>query len=432
MHEEVRVIIVEDADDKAVAVEQKLTAISFGVPLVFTRCSNLVGAVQLLQEHFFNVLILDLKIPALDRDPTTENSRSLLDQLRSGKLIAPSCIVGLTAFDDAMSSEANYFAENMFTIAKYNPFDDDWVEVIAQRIRFTLRWAKSLLRAASFTYHSDIVIVTARYENEYVPVRRKIRWKSGPSHDNSYFEDCQVERGTALFGGKTLSVILFCVGEMGIAASAACASHIIACYRPRCIIMLGMCCGFNHPTAPIKCRLGDVIIARDSACWDEGRYEERDDHEFFANRALPRSIHADLDALIMTMLETEMTEFHRTMRPLWMSAASTKLRTSFGLSEDLPSVRRGLIVSGSSVIALQAIGEEVTRRFPTSLGFEMELYGVYSAVARAAGVKPAVFGIKGVADFGDGAKKKEFQGLASQMAYSVATLIIERVFRTGA
>lgn len=276
-------------------------------------------------------------------------------------------------------------------------------------------------------------MTTARFENEFKPIVSNIEWASGPSEDVQLFRNKKLLTGTVRFGTKVLRVGAFCIGEMGLAPAAAAASQLIDQFRPRMLLMLGMCCGFRQEKCQNKSKLGDVIIARSSACWDEGRYGELDKESFFFNRAVPLPLDRELDSLISSLEETEMSAFREAMRPTWSEGSSTRLRRKFGRDAgDFPEAKFGLLLSGSSVIAHDVKGDEIIERFPSALGLEMETFAIYKAANLAVGVRPAVLSVKGVADFGDGSKHKKFQSLASRLSYDVGKEIIAKYFERTA
>jgi nucleoside phosphorylase len=216
---------------------------------------------------------------------------------------------------------------------------------------------------------------------------------------------------------------------MGLSPAAGAASQLIAQYRPRILCMLGMCCGFRQEKCQNKSKLGDVIIVRESACWDEGKYAELDRTSFFFNRAKTRVVDNQLDRLISSLVESDMRLLQSAMKPIWNGNAAVRLRKKFkDDSAEFPDVKYGLLVSGSSVIAHDVKGDEIISRFTNAIALEMEVYGVYTAVENTVGAKPIVLGIKGVADFGDGSKHKQFQSLASKLSYGVAKVVFEKYY----
>jgi nucleoside phosphorylase len=67
-------------------------------------------------------------------------------------------------------------------------------------------------------------------------------------------------------------VSVVCLNEIGIAATAAVGTQIIEFFRPRLIVMRGMCCGFALEKSSSRKKLLDVIVARDTSCWDDGTW----------------------------------------------------------------------------------------------------------------------------------------------------------------
>jgi len=58
-------------------------------------------------------------------------------------------------------------------------------------------------------------------------------------------------------------------------------------------------------------------------------------------------------------------------------------------------------------------GQEVLKRFPSAVGLEMEIFGLYTAVEGGIGRRPEFIALKTAADFGTSAKKDDAQKLAS-------------------
>ena len=91
---------------------------------------------------------------------------------------------------------------------------------------------------------------------------------------------------------------------------------------------------------------------------------------------------------------------------------------------DVPSVRFGMLVSGSSVIADEDVVRDILQRHPTAIGLDMEMFGLFTAVDRCFGRRPSVLGIKGVADFGHAAKDDFAQRGASVVSAEVFKSIL--------
>lgn len=425
------VLIIEDAPDKAQAIENQLRSRITNLRIEIEVVGSLVAALKRLEESYFDFVILDILIPAATSNPRAENSRTIIEQLATGQLIMPACVVGLTAYEDEYRAESKYFAENLFSIEQFRSDSDAWIQNIETKIRFVSRWKAAYGRAHGSNYDYDLVMMTARFENEYKPVVENIKWVTGPNEEIQLFRNKKLVTGTIRCGDRLLRVGVFCIGEMGLAAAAAATSQLVDQLRPRMLLMLGMCCGFRQEKCQNKSKLGDVIIARTAACWDEGRYGELDQESFFFNRALPLSVNDELDSLISSLVETETDNFRAAMKETWSNRKVAALKRTFaGDIGIFPELKYGLLLSGSSVIAHDVKGDEIIDRFPSALGLEMETFGVYKAAALSVGVKPIVLSVKGVADFGDGSKHKKFQALASRLSHDVGMEIVGRIWDT--
>ena len=424
------ILVIEDAHEKSDAIRLGLLDRVSEPELTIELVSNLVEALKLLEVNYYDLVILDILIPATDRgSPRTENSRAIIEQLASGSLVMPACVVGLTAYEQEYQAELRYYAENLFSIEQFRPDSDDWLKSIVSKIKFIAKWKAAYGRAHSASYDYDVVLVTARFQNEYKPIVDSIQWASGPNDDIQLFRDRRLKTGAIRFGERVLRAAVYCIEGMGLAPAAAVAEQLIGQLRPKLLVMLGMCCGFRQEKCQNRSALGDVIVTRQAACWDEGKYGELAEEGFFFNRALPVSVDGHLDRLISSLLESEGEIFRSAVSEVWNERGSKNLRKKFKADVgDYPDVKYGLLLSGSSVVAHDVKGDEIINRFPNALGLEMEIFGFFKAIELAVGAKPAMMAVKGVADFGDGSKHKLFQPLASRLSYCVASEIISNYF----
>jgi nucleoside phosphorylase len=281
-------------------------------------------------------------------------------------------------------------------------------------------------------FQTDLLIVVARYENEFKPIADKMDWESDPSTRNAYFSSYKTLNGRLVVkGGLSLKTTFICIGEMGIASAAVLTSQAIGILRPRMVAMLGMACGFDLERSSSPACFGDVLVARESACWEEGKYLELLDgtERIFRNRAVIRSVDDAIAPIVATTVETASDSIAPLYARYLKSAKARQLKEKYGeLLRDSPEIKYGMIVSGSSVVADSAQIEEIVSRHPSAVGLEMELYGVFTAVQKCVGRPPSVVGIKGVADFGNGEKHKHIQGYASVLSFYTLLGILRSLY----
>ena len=429
MGSEFNILVIEDDAEKARSVCDGVRSVVSDIDIRSEIVTNLVDALRRLEVNYYDLVVLDILIPAANRNPNSENSRVIIEQLASGRLVMPACVIGLTAFEDEYRAESQYYSDNLFSIEQYDRNSDRWLKNIVSRIRFLNRWKSAYGRASSFSFDIDVAFLTARSETEFNPIINRMEWVAGPSDDLLLYKSKKLKRGTIRIGRHILRTVVCCQEEMGMAAAAAVTAQLVAQFRPKVVMMLGMCCGFRQEECQNRSNLGDVIVARETACWDDGKYGEVDNKSFFFNRAKPRVVESSVDHLIGSLLESDMNSLRESMKDTWNRPKAKSLRRKFKDDTGVfPDVKYGLLLSGSSVIAHDVKGDEIIMRFGNALGLEMEVFGVYTAVDRSVGVRPLVLGIKGVADFGDGAKHKEFQSLSSELSYCVGSVILARYF----
>jgi hypothetical protein len=118
----------------------------------------------------------------------------------------PACVIGLTAYEEEYRTQLAFYAENLFSIERFDVNGEEWLNNIVRRIRFLYRWKSAYRRALSFDFEYDLVILTARYETEFKPILDSIEWASGPSDDWSLFKDRKLKAGTVWLGNHLCRV----------------------------------------------------------------------------------------------------------------------------------------------------------------------------------------------------------------------------------
>lgn len=194
--------------------------------------------------------------------------------------------------------------------------------------------------------------------------------------------------------------------------------------------MPGMCCGFRDQEGS-ETKLGDVIIARQTANWDEGMYEANGnraiDDPFFQNRTKERSPSADFDEDICRVLESQWSSIEKELMDYYLTPDARKLTDKVKDFDATATLHFGLLLSGSSVVNSISKLAEIRKRFSTSVGLEMEAHSVYVAMNCLTGIRPKSVVIKGVADYGDGSKTKVVQKVASAASFLVLKRLLDKM-----
>jgi nucleoside phosphorylase len=150
-------------------------------------------------------------------------------------------------------------------------------------------------------------------------------------------------------------------------------------------------------------------------------------------RAATRTVDEMISPVIAACVEMQIDTAIPSLRNyLATSEAKAILRSYGNQMRPVPEIKYGLIVSGSSVVAHAEQVKEIITRHPASLGLEMEIFAIYTAAQKSIGPKkPAVIGIKGVADFGDGLKHGKIQPHASILSFYVMLALVRKLYSEG-
>ena len=426
-----RILIIDDNKLKRERVATMVAKTIDQRDAVIEQASSYETALKQLEKSFFDLVILDILLPAADGVPSQDSSRALIRQLNSGNALIPAMhIIGLTAYKNVAVEERSYFDQHLLSLEHYSEEDTLWADKIASRINYLLNAERASLQFHAKNFGLDVFVMAARHQNEFLPVKSRL-FKTSTTGKHPLWKDDLTTGKINLADGRSLDAALCCVNEMGMAPTAALASQAISIFRPRLIAMVGMCCGFSDDKCASPRRMMDVIIAREVSCWEEGKYVElsNSDNEF-RNRSKARMV----DDLIRDDVERIVEQGEKTLTPTLRRLVGKKAyqdvrehfisRSNAEVVREVPEVKYAPIVSGSSVIADQKVVHEIIARHPSAIGLDMELFGLYAAADRAYGRRPSVLGIKGVADFGEASKDDAAQVQASKIAADVFKCIL--------
>ncbi len=432
-----RILVVDDDELKRADVRRCLEAADLDDEVAIHVAVDYEEALARLREGFFELVILDVLLPGGGNGPSRDFSRALIKKITLGAdLIPPTNIIALTAFPEVGDDERAFYDEHIFAIETYDANSDVWRDRLVRKIKYLKRAKRA---GAEFYRHSfdfDVLVITARYENEFVPVKRKL-FREITADQHAMWKTPIALGVMPGPGGRMLRTCLVCASEMGMATTAAVASEAVALFRPRLVSMLGMCCGFDIPEAAVSQQLLNAIVVRDASCWEVGKYEAAvEGTPEFKNRSKARPVDDSLREEIDDIVERKVDTLNRDLERLMANRDMTKLMASPSVQKLLasraakqlprvPDVRFGSLVSGSSVIANRDVIKEIVERHPSALGLDMEVYGLYTAVEKSLGRRPSMVAVKGVADFGDAEKSD----VAQRAASTVSTVVFRAIVR---
>ena len=362
-----------------------------------------------LRSTVYEMVILDLLLPHREEDDAQlATSLELLRDLEErDEYKKPKYLVGFTAYPDAAIDASPDFASALWTVVVYDETTNGWEE----RIRRLTKYLKQAHdTCARRTFEIDLCLISALRDPELNAIHSlPWAWETPEPMDDNTF----VTFGSFADSQRTYRVVSACATRMGNVASALLAARLVERYRPRFLVMIGICAGVRH-----KVNLGDVVLFSPSWEWASGKVVPDKD---FGSHLEPAPHQIPVSEFILGRAEEL-----RTDRTLW-----TGLKNSFPHeSEILPKLVIAPGASGPSVLADANYSESLRAQHRKLTAIDMEVYGVVAAAMSASSPRPTAFGLKGVSDFADEEKSDDTRKFAAYMSARTIHAFFERYMRT--
>lgn len=404
-----KILIVDDNVDKTRDVIRIL--LENGVPNadVVDHKTNAFDAIRALKSGFYDLLIVDLALPrSAVESPALDGGKRLLREILRGKDICrPGHIVGLTENEEAFESSLPEFNERLWSIVQFDRASSLWIDSVVAKVEHIL--ANENARRSGTEYNYDGAIVCALRSPELSGVlKTDHNWtKLEQNNDPTIYWEAQV---TANNGSKK-RIIACAASQMGMAAAASLATKVCTSFKPRLLMMTGICAGRDG-----EVQLGDIIVANPS--WDYGSGKFTFDIDSGDTLFSPHPIQISLDPLLRKQAEE--------------IADDQSLIDSFRRDFDGPKPTAALkaivgpMTSGAAVRADDTFFESVAKHNRKVLAVEMEAFGVYVAGSEAPAPAPKVAVVKAVSDFANSEKDDRVRDYASYVSARFALEIVRR------
>jgi nucleoside phosphorylase/CheY-like chemotaxis protein len=403
-----KVLIVDDNTRKTGKTVSFLESI--GVPRESVVTATSVHTAKgHLRSNSFDLLLLDLLVPARDEDdPRKEVALEFVREINDRDVfLKPKFIVGFTAFAETAEELASAFAEMLWTIVLYDETSTSW----QAQIRNIVDYLSAVeAQPRQIDYMTDLCIVTALRDPEMNAVH-SLPWSwdaQSPLDETVFFR-----RGSFTSDGQSFSVVTACVDRMGSVSAALLSERLIAAFRPRFLVMVGICAGVSG-----RANLGDVVLFSSAWDWASGK--------IVAGEAQAEEFEAAPDQIavgdFITSRFTELREDHQVLfsiRQLWPAPPS-----------HLPAIVIAPGASGPAVVANEEAVGRVRQQHRKLAAIDMEVFGLYAAGRFATRPKPTTFAIKGVSDFADERKGDDWRKYAAYTSAAVLKIFFERYMAT--
>ena len=250
-------------------------------------------------------------------------------------------------------------------------------------------------------YQTDVALLSVT-TTEFRAVTHFHEWKAKTiTGDDQIYDVAEFERD-----GKTRTLVHAKISEMGMTAAAATATKLIFLFRPRYLIMVGICAGVVKEEFENQ-QYGDVIVPDVIWNYSAGKFVSPELAEIrYGNMGfLPRSTAEQIPEGILP-----------------------HLRRAVASEENPCHVYIGPMACGSTVVANRELLEkQIYTQYHHTAGLDMESYAVVYAANHANDPRPTPIIIKSVCDFADSEKSDDYQRFAAYSSCEFAKFLYEKI-----
>lgn len=402
------ILIIEDDSTKYGRIVGTLSAADVASDEVVHAISA-AEALEHLQAKQFDLMLLDVNIPRrLGEPPIRGGGLEVLRQMnRSDLYRRPLYIVGVTAYSDVIDEFRDAFDEYLWTLIWYSDTSDRWMSQLHSKLEYVRAAKTSMNFSDGVTYGVDFAIICALENPELAAIRDlPLDWQSlRLPHDEARYL-----AGSFTEGPQRRSVVAAVAPRMGMPASSVLAAKVIHQFRPRFLIMAGICAGRRD-----KVQIGDVIIADPTWDWGSGKIAVGTE----GSRFLPSPHQLDLDIDVV-----------ETLKELKSDAVVLERVRRLAKGNRPPaetSIHVGPLASGAAVVAHGPTFDGLVESNRGLLGIDMEAYGIAAAAQGSGRPRPHSLIIKSVCDFADHEKDDDYQSYASSVSALVVLEVMHRL-----
>lgn len=399
-----KILIVDDATNKVRKLIELFT--SLGVPRdAIDVATNATSAKECVTKNVYDILILDLLLPLREEtDPKSEISIEFLREVTERDIyLKPKRFVGFTAHAELIEEALPHFQDWLWTVVQYDETTDEWQQLFKNLINYLKKCTTS---HESQEYLTDLCIITALHTPELQAVHAlPWNWQPALPVDDTTF----VRTGNFISKEENYSVVSASASRMGCVASALLANKLIQHFKPRFLVMTGICAGVKG-----KVNLGDVVLFSPTWEWASGKIVPEDE----SNSYLEPSPHQIPTADFILARMEELKKDHgawATIQSGWPNAVEHALKIVLAPG-----------ASGSAVIADNITLAEILKQNRKLTAVDMEAYGVAAASSSTNVPKPTTFILKSVCDFADDSKADTWQSYAAYTSARAMQLFFEK------
>lgn len=392
-----KILLVDDEFEKSQKIIESLQSAGLTADNLIHR-TNSREARLALQQTEFDLLLIDLNLPEMiGAPPKADGGLCFFDMLMlDSNSQLPQTVLFITAKEELLEEAELQVLARGAQICFYSSNNEKWKEVLLSKIKY-LTTKKSRIKP---DYpETDVVIITALRSELNAVLKLPYQWNSTryPNNPVSYNHG-KLTRSD----GKTISFVAAAAYSKGMPSSAALAAQMCILFKPKYLVMLGICAGIKKET-----NLGNVIVADPTWDWGSGKISQGEDGDrIFLISPQQRPLNTQISQLCIDLASD--SNVVRGIKSGWDGK----------VPEGEFKVQVGPMASGASVLANEAAVTEISAQNRDLIAIEMEAYAVMAAAEYAINPSPCAIAIKSVCDFADAKKGNDWQSYAAYTSAS--------------
>lgn len=387
-----KILILEDELEKLEKIEVVISDI--GKDIILEKCNNYADFRGLLDKEKYNLIIVDLLVPALQDSEPIDVTKNMVANIRDQDCLnVHTPVIALTQYSN--SADKNYKELNTknITVIEFLP-DERWKSTLSDRVSENVP-----------PLHFDFLIFCALDMEAQAFCKLNYTKDDLKIYNGFEYREIRIDN----FKGCIITI-----PRMGLVNASITITRAIEVLKPRLVTMSGICAGLTG-----KASIYDVIIPTTCYQHDAGKWAE----EGHLAELYPVQIDESLRQAIN--VKVQKGDFLRkVMKPIKDKIEKEMIPDD--QSRVSPNIKMGVTSSGSSVIADHKMHEIIQATHRKLLAFEMENYALFES-SRLSTNRPITFAVKCVVDNGNSIKNDRFQDIGSQIAASTVYHLIKGI-----
>ena len=214
---------------------------------------NLEEAKNKIMNSKYDIYILDLSIKSGLHEASIDYGFEIYDTIKN---LTKNIIIYSTVDNLIKHPRNNEFNENLVPFIDYTSKEKDWEYKLIEFLR-------NFVKFDELNY--DIAILTA-LDDEFHWMKKasETSWYSFEKNDNTFY----VSKISNDFG-EEVSIVAYSINKMGIAYSSSIATKILIDFKPKLLVMTGICAGLEKVADK-----GDIIVPEYIFNYQEGDITE--------------------------------------------------------------------------------------------------------------------------------------------------------------